>query len=215
MMGAMSQFSQGPGWWLASDGKWYPPQPGAPQAGQAPQWGQTGAAPDPAPRPGVNGLAIAALVCGILWGCGLLSVVAVVLGIIAIRQTRHGAQPGRGMAIAGVVLGGIGIVGAIAAVAGLVVAGNELSDVGKPAIVTIQAEDNDCWAVTIRNSARTTVRNTGCGIAAFSMGDGLGREAVVVKRSGPGPVTATVTVEREERDRGTVTDSSDSVTVSP
>ncbi|MCB1030558.1 MAG: DUF4234 domain-containing protein [Acidimicrobiales bacterium] len=23
----MSDFSQGPGWWLASDGKWYPPQP--------------------------------------------------------------------------------------------------------------------------------------------------------------------------------------------
>lgn len=26
----MSDFSQGPGWWQASDGKWYPPQPSAP-----------------------------------------------------------------------------------------------------------------------------------------------------------------------------------------
>lgn len=211
----MSQFSQGPGWWLASDGKWYPPQPGAPQAAPAPQWGQTGAAPDPAPRPGANGLAIAALVCGILWGFGFLSIVALVLGIVAIGQTRSRGQQGRGMAIAGVVLGGIGIVGAIASVAVLVAVGNNLSDIGKPAIVAIQAQDDVCWTVTIRNSARTTVRNTGCGIAAFSMGEGLGREAVVVKRSGPGPVTAIVTVEREERDRGTATDSSDSLTVSP
>lgn len=28
----MSDVSQGPGWWLASDGKWYPPQPPAPPA---------------------------------------------------------------------------------------------------------------------------------------------------------------------------------------
>lgn len=26
----MSDFSQGPGWWQASDGKWYPPQPTTP-----------------------------------------------------------------------------------------------------------------------------------------------------------------------------------------
>jgi hypothetical protein len=31
----MSEVAQGPGWWQASDGKWYPPQQ-APQ--QAPQW---------------------------------------------------------------------------------------------------------------------------------------------------------------------------------
>jgi uncharacterized RDD family membrane protein YckC len=35
----MSDFSQGPGWWQASDGKWYPPEQapgGAPAAGPAP-----------------------------------------------------------------------------------------------------------------------------------------------------------------------------------
>ena len=29
--GVVSDASQGPGWWLASDGKWYPPQPPAPR----------------------------------------------------------------------------------------------------------------------------------------------------------------------------------------
>ena len=43
----MSDMSQGPGWWLASDGKWYPPQPSA-LAGQwpssAPSSGEWGGA---------------------------------------------------------------------------------------------------------------------------------------------------------------------------
>ena len=42
----MSDVSQGPGWWLASDGKWYPPQ-------QAPQ--QTIAPPQPAAAPAPGG----------------------------------------------------------------------------------------------------------------------------------------------------------------
>lgn len=32
----MSDISQGPGWWQASDGKWYAPQP-APAAGESPK----------------------------------------------------------------------------------------------------------------------------------------------------------------------------------
>lgn len=51
----MSDFSQGPGWWQASDGKWYPPEqapgaaptappPGAAAYGQAPAYGAPAAA---------------------------------------------------------------------------------------------------------------------------------------------------------------------------
>jgi len=53
----MSDIAQGPGWWQASDGKWYPPQEQAPQAppppaapGYAPP---PGAAPPYTPGPGV------------------------------------------------------------------------------------------------------------------------------------------------------------------
>jgi hypothetical protein len=36
----MSQQPQGPGWWRASDGRWYPPQPPQPGPPYPPQPGQ-------------------------------------------------------------------------------------------------------------------------------------------------------------------------------
>jgi len=41
---------------------------------------------------------------------GLLGIVALVLGIVAIRQTRKGQASGHGMAVAGTILGGAAIV---------------------------------------------------------------------------------------------------------
>ena len=103
----MSDTSQGPGWWLASDGNWYPPElwTGPPQSGPAfPQGapsaspGQTGAAPTGAPYGGPiqpegyspyapygvpvkrnNGLAIASLVCSC---AGFVLFIPAVLGIV-------------------------------------------------------------------------------------------------------------------------------------
>lgn len=62
-----------------------------------------------------NGMAIAALVLSIVWLGGLGSLAAVVLGILAIRQINAsaGTQGGKGLAITGTVIGGIGIVGSI------------------------------------------------------------------------------------------------------
>ncbi|MFP4513648.1 MAG: DUF4190 domain-containing protein [Acidimicrobiales bacterium] len=103
----MSDTSQGPGWWLASDGKWYPPQSAAPPPPPGP--GGHGQ-----PRPS-NGLAVASLTLGIIgaafglipfaffiaWICGVL---ALVFGGVGIKRARDGAT-GKGMAIAGTVLG--------------------------------------------------------------------------------------------------------------
>ena len=60
-----------------------------------------------APRRG-NGPAIASLVCGLL-GCVpfLTGLAAVILGIIGLRKTRDPRVSGRGMAIAGLVLGAL------------------------------------------------------------------------------------------------------------
>ncbi|MDA2979216.1 MAG: DUF4190 domain-containing protein [Actinomycetota bacterium] len=58
-----------------------------------------------------NGLAIASLVLGILWLWWVGSVLAVIFGHVSLSQIKvsNGTQGGRGMAIAGLVLGYIGI----------------------------------------------------------------------------------------------------------
>lgn len=58
-----------------------------------------------------NGLAIASLVLGILWVYWIGSVLAVIFGHVALSQIDKsgGTQTGRGMAIAGLVLGWIGV----------------------------------------------------------------------------------------------------------
>ena len=63
--------------------------------------------------PAVSGLAVAALVCGILgfFTAGVASIAAVICGHLAWRETSSGQNTGHGMTIAGLVLGYIPIVG--------------------------------------------------------------------------------------------------------
>jgi hypothetical protein len=58
-----------------------------------------------------NGLAIASLVLGLIWIYGLGSILALVFGYSAKGQIDRsgGRQTGRGMAVAGIVLGWIGV----------------------------------------------------------------------------------------------------------
>lgn len=64
----------------------------------------------PPPQAGMNAFAITSFVLGILWLYWIGSVLALVFGYIALRQIRdsNGWQQGRGLAIAGIVLGWIG-----------------------------------------------------------------------------------------------------------
>jgi len=64
--------------------------------------------PYPVVRP-TSGLAVASLVLGIVWIWGIGSILAVVFGHIALSETKDGRKGGQGMAIAGVVLGWIGV----------------------------------------------------------------------------------------------------------
>jgi hypothetical protein len=91
----------------------------------------TYAAPPPAAaRPGGAGMAIGALVLGILallfcWtviGGILFGLVALILGFIASGRAKRGVATGRGMAIAGIVLGLLGLLISV----GLVVLGVSL-----------------------------------------------------------------------------------------
>lgn len=89
--------------WDAVPGRTAPP--GAPGYGYPPPQPQPYYYPGYAPRR-TNGLAIAALVCGI---CGFLYLIPAILGIIfglvSIRQIKRDGTDGRGMAIAGVAVG--------------------------------------------------------------------------------------------------------------
>jgi hypothetical protein len=79
---------------------------------------------DPPPRSvKTNGLAIAALVCGLvqflLWFFLLVpgfveAVLALSFGIGGLAQTRRRGEGGKGLAIAGIVLGGLGVLGGVA-----------------------------------------------------------------------------------------------------
>jgi hypothetical protein len=56
-------------------------------------------------------MAIASMVCGILWMYWLGSILALVFGYVAKSQIDKspGTQTGRGMAVAGIVLGWVGV----------------------------------------------------------------------------------------------------------
>jgi hypothetical protein len=89
------------------------PPPGAPASPAIPPpppaYGY--AAPYPAaPTGGTNGFAIAALVLALVWVCGLGSALAVIFGAVALSQIKQRQQQGRGLAIAGIVIGAIGVV---------------------------------------------------------------------------------------------------------
>ncbi|MGI8677823.1 MAG: DUF4190 domain-containing protein [Jatrophihabitans sp.] len=58
---------------------------------------------------GTNGLAIASLVLGILWLYWIGSILALILGLVARSQIKQRRQPGDGLAIAGIILGIIGV----------------------------------------------------------------------------------------------------------
>ena len=89
-----------------------PPRPATPAVRSAPGVPDADLRPL---RPPTSRRAVAALVVGVVWLAGLGSVVALVLSAVALRDVRTGAVEGRGIAVAGIAVGVVGLV------AGLVV----------------------------------------------------------------------------------------------
>ena len=132
----------------------------------APPWGGAapGSPPPPAWTPGgtfeappkTSALAIVSLVSSLLWMCGVGSLVAVITGIIGIKQTGAGKKKGRGLAIAGLIIGLLGLVGTI----GIGVA---VSMTAEETVVTQAGEKDD---VTITSCGRDAA---GFGVAELSV----------------------------------------------
>ena len=123
----MSDTSQGQGWWLASDGKWYPPETwtGPPQQGGPTPYPAQVSPYGGAPVPGspvaqgppyvlarqTNGMAVASLVCacgGIIpFFFGIPCILGIIFGFVARGQIKrtNGLQEGNGLALAGIIVG--------------------------------------------------------------------------------------------------------------
>jgi hypothetical protein len=67
------------------------------------------------PRPTTNGLAVGSCIAGLVWFWWLGSIAAIVFGHVALGQIKRsgGVQTGRGVAITGLVLGYLEIVGVL------------------------------------------------------------------------------------------------------
>jgi len=131
----MSDTGQGPGWWLASDGRWYPPEawsgpprqsdatpmtagmyPGGVAGMGGPQYAPYPAAHAPyhpgfTPVPPNNGMAVASLVLscvGIVpFLFGIPCILGIIFGFVARSQIRNSPVPqqGSGLALAGIIVG--------------------------------------------------------------------------------------------------------------
>ncbi|HEU5160514.1 MAG TPA: DUF4190 domain-containing protein [Streptosporangiaceae bacterium] len=95
----------------------YGPPPGAPPSQQK-----------------TNGLAVASLILGILWVWWVGSVLAVIFGHVALSQIKKTGAAGRGLAVAGLVLGYIGIgIALLVSVVMLAPGNGDNTDSGAPA----------------------------------------------------------------------------------
>jgi hypothetical protein len=89
------------------------------QTPPSPQWGPS------QPPPSTSGLAIASLICSIAGFvvCQIVSIVGIILGIVALNQIGNsmGTKTGRGLAIAGIVVGvaGLALIGLLLVVFGV------------------------------------------------------------------------------------------------
>jgi hypothetical protein len=136
--------SQSAGYWLASDGNWYPPEQRPGVTPPAPGYQPYQSYQPYQPYQGVgsaqasNGLAIASLVLGIVslvlfWAFGLslfIGGLAVVLGAVGLSKSNSMPnRTGRGQAIAGIITGGLGAAAGILVIIGLMAAGGDLTEI--------------------------------------------------------------------------------------
>ena len=138
----------------AGHGSWAPPgaaeygpppgMPGPPGPGSPVNPGYGFPPPGPGygytPVSTTNGLAIASLVCSFFfWLSGIGSVLAIIFGFIARSQIRRsgGAQQGAGLALAGIIIGFVGIVIGIGIIVAIIVAVHHCDQTGNCTFNTV------------------------------------------------------------------------------
>src|SRR5687768_11769373 len=100
----------------------------------APPMGYQQNVPPQAPRS--NGAAVGSLICGLLGCLGITALAAIILGILGIKKAKDPQVGGKGMAIAGLVLGILWLIGSTIGIVALVgggVAAVKLTEGGRDA----------------------------------------------------------------------------------
>jgi Domain of unknown function (DUF4190) len=88
-----------------------PPPPPGDSFPQPPGYQPYPAGTQMAVKRGKSGMAIASLVCSLVgvipcfWGFQIMGLLGTIFGFVGLKQTKNGARDGRGLAIAGVVVG--------------------------------------------------------------------------------------------------------------
>lgn len=113
-----------------------------------------GYAPQPAPPSGSNGLAVAALVVGIVsllgifcFGFGgiLLGLVAIVLGGLGLHAAKNlPGEPQKGLAIGGIVMGSLSMLAGIAFVVFVFVVGSTVDTIENDGGLNSDPSDGEC-----------------------------------------------------------------------
>jgi hypothetical protein len=141
----MSWTSGGPDWWQASNRKWYPPEQRPASDLPPPPAGEPGPMPPPPvggspyyqssqyQAPKTSGTAIASFVLSLVWIFGLGSIVGIVLARSARREiaTSNGRITGDGFAIAGMVLGILGVISGAFLIFSTIFAVHQLNDIAR------------------------------------------------------------------------------------
>ena len=113
---------------------WPPPQPPPPPpGGYGAGPGGYGTGPGgygPPPSPGINGLAVASMICSTTWLYGVGSVLALIFGYIAKSQIRQRGETGGALATAGIIIGWIGLAGAVIVITLIVIGAASEDDLG-------------------------------------------------------------------------------------
>lgn len=210
--------NQPPPAWGGQPHQWQPQQP-------PPAWteqsGPPGGSGQPQRSPGTNALAIVSLIAGIVWIFGFGSLVAVVTGAIALSQISKQGQSGRGMAIAGIALGAVGLLGAILIAILAAAVGEGAQEFGRslnerhPVTVRVEAAPTTCWTGTFAGASRE-----GCGNSEFSAQESFittasfAKKSDYVKPDDTSALTLVLLVDGVERERRTTTVDGGSVSAS-
>jgi fumarate reductase subunit D len=127
----------------------YPPPPPGGYGSPPPPAGY-GYQPPPQAT-GTNGMAIASLVCSLLgWLCIIGPILGIIFGFLALGQIKQSGQGGRGMAIAGIIIGAVVIVILIVLVTlGAVFGNTSNTKSGAPAVVITVEQQPVLAAVTM------------------------------------------------------------------